>query len=124
MCNTQSKSYMREKSCYCCYRLKKHRFAKEIQGFMVTNIVVTVVLQKGKFVTMNEIKHEYVAEIQNAIWKAYKEVRETKSAIGFNDTVQALENKYSEVSKPMCDFISWLKCAWAPIINEIVGECQ
>lgn len=27
---TQSKSYMREKSCYCCYRLKKHRFAKEI----------------------------------------------------------------------------------------------
>lgn len=42
---------------------------------MVTNIVVTVVLQKGKFVTMNEIKHEYVAEIQNAIWKAYKEVR-------------------------------------------------
>ena len=83
---TQSKSYMREKSCYCCYRLKKHRFAKEIQGFMVTNIVVTVVLQKGKFVTMNEIKHEYVAEIQNAIWKAYKEVRETKSARGFNDT--------------------------------------
>lgn len=66
---------------------------------MVTNIVVTVVLQKGKFVTMNEIKHEYVAEIQNAIWKAYKEVRETKSARGFNDTVQALENKYSEVSK-------------------------
>lgn len=104
--------------------IKKHRFAKEIQGFMVTNIVVTVVLQKGKFVTMNEIKHEYVAEIQNAIWKAYKEVRETKSAKGFNDTVQALENKYSEVSKPMCDFISWLKCAWAPIINEIVSECQ
>ena len=91
---------------------------------MVTNIVVTVVLQKGKFVTMNEIKHEYVAEIQNAIWKAYKEVRETKSARGFNDTVQALENKYSEVSKPMGDFISWLKCAWAPIINEIVSECQ
>ena len=49
---------------------------------------------------------------------------ETKSARGFNDTVQALENKYSEVSKPMCDFISWLKCAWAPIINEIVSECQ
>ena len=65
-----------------------------------------------------------MAEIQNAIWKAYKEVRETKSARGFNDTVQALENKYSEVSKPMCDFISWLKCAWAPIINEIVSECQ
>lgn len=91
---------------------------------MVTNIVVTVVLQKGKFVTMNEIKHEYVAEIQNAIWKAYKEVRETKSARGFNDTVQALENKYSEVSKPMGDFISWLKCACAPIINEIVSERQ
>ena len=55
---------------------------------------------------MSEIKHEYVADIQNAIWKAYKETQETKSARGFNDTVKALESKYSKISMTMYNFIS------------------
>ena len=71
---------------------------------------------------MSDIKHEYVADIQNAIWKAYKETQETKSARGFNDTVKALESKYSKISMTMYNFISWLTFSWSPIINAIVED--
>ena len=71
---------------------------------------------------MSEIKHEYVADIQNTIWKAYKETQETKSARGFNGTVKALESKYSKISMTMYNFISWLTLSWSPIINAIVED--
>lgn len=67
--------------------------------------------------------HEKIKDIQNAVWKAYKDFRESGDMRQYNKDVQDIVRKYADY-KPMLNFAQNIIISWAPIINSMDEEMR
>ena len=65
--------------------------------------------------------HEKITDIQNAVWKAYKDFRESGDMLQYNKDVQAIVRKYTD-DKHILNFAQNIIISWAPIINSMAEE--
>lgn len=65
--------------------------------------------------------HEKITDIQNAIWKAYKDILQTQDMYKYNTDVQKITKKYED-DPVMLRFCQNLIITWAPIINSLGGK--
>ncbi len=59
--------------------------------------------------------HEKIVDIQNAFWKAYKDFLKDMDVKQYEQSVNALFEKYRN-DKPMAQFCEDLIKAWVPIV--------
>lgn len=67
--------------------------------------------------------HEKIKDIQNSVWKAYKDFRASGDMLQYNKDVQAIVRKYAD-DKPMINFAHNIIISWAPIINSLAEEMR
>lgn len=65
--------------------------------------------------------HEKIKDIQNLVWKAYKDFKDSCSMRQYNKDVQAIVRKYAD-DKPMLNFAQNIIISWGPIINFLAEE--
>lgn len=67
--------------------------------------------------------HEKISDIQNSVWKAYKDFRSSGDMRQYNKDVQAIVRKYAD-DKPILNFAQNIIISWAPIINSLGEEMR
>ena len=65
--------------------------------------------------------HEKIKDIQNSVWKAYKDFRASGNMSQYNADMKAIIQRYAD-DKPMMNFAQNIIISWAPIINYLAEE--
>ena len=66
-------------------------------------------------------KIEDIKNIQNTLWRIYKEFLEDKSVKGYTNKAAALVYEY-DGKKDMMLFAQTLILSWVPVINELAAD--
>lgn len=62
--------------------------------------------------------HEKIKDIQNSMWKAYTDFKESRDMRKYNQDMEKLSDRYRHDSV-MLNFCQGLIFDWAPIINSM-----
>lgn len=65
--------------------------------------------------------HEKISDIQNSVWKAYKDFRASGDMRQYNNDIHNIVIKYED-DKLILNFARNIIISWAPIINSLAEE--
>lgn len=66
--------------------------------------------------------HEKITDIQNTIWKMYKDFLKDKNVQGWTKKAQDLQAKYQSDNETIRGYVGNIVYAWIPVINEIKAQ--